>query len=196
MIYLLDSEYADDSHSRYVLDVIKEHTDVHVELIPLSKQITTGELAKTVYSLFQKVTADDIVLCTWAVPGNYGLDELFTELSMYCNVVAAAGNFSKPIDEYTPARADGVITVGTLNKKGLVAALSNYGDSKEIVWIPGTNYSVEWKNASGTSVSAALYAAFLAEAIKNNDPSLLNTLIDKQKKLVFDELLNGTKQSS
>lgn len=194
MIYLLDCPLEETSHSRYVTDIIKEHSDVEIKLIPISTDMTVGELAKTVYGLLPIVLPIDIVLCPWAVPANEHLDELFEELSLLCHVVAAAGNFHRPIEDFTPARTEGVITVGTLNKHGLVAALSNYSNSKEVIWVPGTNYNVGWKNSSGTSVSAALYAAFLSMSIKNDDPNLLQVLIEKQKNIVFQEI-TSIKQS-
>lgn len=188
MIYLIDSDLTEKSHSNYIIDIIKQHTLVEIKLIPISTKITIGQIASTIFQLFSIVLPQDIVLCAWAIPKNNELNELFRELSNLCYVVAAAGNFKQPVENYTPAGADGVITVGTLNKSGLVAALSNYGNSKEIIWIPGTNYNVGWKNSSGTSISAALYSAFLAEAIKNNDMSLLDKLIEKQKVKVLNEL--------
>lgn len=190
MIYLLDSPLTDTSHSKYILDIIRQHTDVEVIIVPVTPDMTIGKLYETVYRLFSIVIPNDIVLCPWAVKSNSDLDALFYELSQACRVVAAAGNFKEPIENYTPAGSEGVITVGTLNKEGLVAALSNYSNKKEVKWVPGTNYNVGWKNSSGTSVSAALYAAFLAESIKYNSPKLLQELIENQKKLVFDELHN------
>lgn len=188
MIYVLDSPITEKSHSRYVIDVIKQHTDVNIKHIELTQDINIGQLVETIYDLMQIVIPSDIVLCAWAVPANDSLDSLFEELSLLCFVVAAAGNFHRPIEEYTPARTQGVITVGTLNKEGLVAALSNYSNTKEVKWVPGTNYNVGWKNSSGTSISAALYAAFLAESIKHNDSTLLDRLIEQQKQKVFEEL--------
>lgn len=188
MIYLVDSKFEKNSHCNYIMDIIREHTDVQIELVPINSEISIGKIASIIYELFPKVLPQDIVLCAWAIPKNAQLDELFTELSSLCYVVAAAGNFKKPVENYTPAGADGVITVGTLNKSGLVAALSNYGTSKEIIWLPGTNYNVGWKNSSGTSVSAALYTAFLAEAIKKQDLGLLSNMIEQYKQKVYLEL--------
>lgn len=188
MIYLVDSKFEKNSHCNYIMDIIREHTDVQIELVPINSEISIGKIASIIYELFPKVLPQDIVLCAWAIPKNVDLNELFTELSTLCYVVVAAGNFKKPVEDYTPAGADGVITVGTLNKSGLVAALSNYGTSKEIIWLPGTNYNVGWKNSSGTSISAALYTAFLAESIKHKDPNLLENLIEEQKVKVFNEI--------
>jgi len=188
MIYVLDADPDSNDHSKYILDILKEHTETEVKLIVLNNDITFKKLYHTISSLLAKVFPYDIVLCAWAVPGNDLLDELFSELSTLCFVVAAAGNSHKPIEEFTPARSSGVITVGTLNKSGLIAALSNFSSSKEIIWIPGTNYNVGWKNSSGTSVSAALYAAFLAESLNKNDYNLLDQLIESHKQKVFSEL--------
>ena len=77
MIYLLDSSLDEHSHSRYVIDIIKEHSDVEVKLIPLSTDMTIGELSETVNNLIPIVIPTDIVLCPWAIPGNSDLDNLF-----------------------------------------------------------------------------------------------------------------------
>jgi len=188
MIYILDSPLDDTSHSRYIIDIIKEHSTVPVKLIPLNLPITIKQLSQTIYDLLSIVLLKDIVLCSWAIPANDHIDDLFTELASLCYVVVAAGNFHAPIEDYSPARVPDVITVGTLNKSGLVAALSNYSNTKEVVWVPGTNYDVGWKNGSGTSVSSALYAAFLSRSIEENDPSLLDNLLEKHKSKVFEEL--------
>lgn len=188
MIYLLDSPYTETSHSKYLIDIITQHTQVPIKHIEIENNPTISKLSQILYSVLEVVIPCDIVLCAWAIPANEHLDQLFEELTQCCYVVAAAGNFKQPIENYTPARTNGVITVGTLNKEGLVAALSNYSNTKEVVWIPGTNYNVGWKNSSGTSISAALYSAFLAESLDKKDVKLLDKLIQDQKDRVFAEL--------
>lgn len=188
MIYLLDCPLDDTSHSRYIMDIIKEHSTVPIKLIPLNLPITIGHLCQTICDLLPVVLPRDIVLCPWAVPANDQIDELFTELANLCYVVVAAGNFHAPIEDYSPARVPEVITVGTLNKSGLVAALSNYSNTKEVVWVPGTNYHVGWKNSSGTSVSAAVYTAFLSVAVEHSNMSILDNLLENHKNTVFLEL--------
>jgi hypothetical protein len=188
MIYLIDMPLTEKSHSTYICDIINNHTKETISVISVTTSVSIGEIAKIIDYLIGIVIPRDIVLCTWSIPGNIYLDDLFTELSNLCYVVAAAGNFKEPIENYTPARSEGVITVGTLNKSGLVAALSNYSNTKEVIWIPGTNYDVGWMNSSGTSVSSAVYTAFLAESLRNNDISLLGRLIEDHKNKVFKEL--------
>ena len=63
-----------------------------------------------------------------------------------------------------------------------------FRSNKELVWLAGTNYNVGWKNSSGTSISAAVYSAFLAESIKNKDPDLLEDLVNKYTKQVWEEI--------
>jgi hypothetical protein len=189
MIYLLDEKLTDHSHSKYILNIIKNHTDIDVELIEVSQQPTVGEIDNIVQDLHKKVLPTDIVLCCWVVEANEIIDDIFDDLSNQCWVVVAAGNFNNDITFWSPARAKRVITVACLNKSGIKAMLSNYGESKELVWVPGTNYNVGWKNSSGTSVSAAVYAAFLAEAIKEKDFDLLTELLNKYSIKVKNELL-------
>lgn len=188
MIYLLDTVLKQGSHSAYIIDIIKEHTDVEIKLIEIPENPTYGQLYKIINGLMPKVIPSDIVLCPWAVDGDQLLDTYFNELSELCWVVAAAGNYNKNINEYTPARAESVITVACLNKSGVKAALSNWSNDKELVWVPGTNYDVGWKNSSGTSVSAAIYTAFLAESIVNNNSNLLEELLEQHTVKVLAEL--------
>ena len=189
MIYLIDEQLTDNSHSKYIQDIIKNHTDVEIKLIEISMSPTVGEIKNIVFNLFDIVTPKDIVLCCWAVEPNDYIDELFDELSDICWVVVAAGNFNKSISNWSPARAKRVITVACLNKSGVKATLSNYSEDKELVWVPGTNYNVGWKNSSGTSVSAAVYAAFLAEAIKEKNLEVLHDNLNKYSISVKNELL-------
>jgi hypothetical protein len=188
MIYLIDSPLTEKSHSLYICDIIGNHTKENISVIPVTTSVSIGEIAKIIDYLIDVVIPNDIVLCPWSIPGNIYLDDLFTDLSNVCYVVAAAGNFKEPIENYTPARSEGVIAVGTLNKRGLFASLSNYSNAKEVIWVPGTNYNVGWMNSSGTSVSAAVYAAFLAESLRNDDITLLEKLIEEHKNKVFKEL--------
>ncbi len=189
MIYLIDQPLTETSHSRFMIDIIKQHTSVGIELVALENITVMNDIYQIIADLAPCVTARDIVLIPWCVPADYHLDALVESLTYRVQeVVVAAGNFSSPIETISPARAPLVTTVGTLNKQGLFAKLSNYSDSKEIVWIPGTNYDVGWKNSSGTSVSAALYTAWLAEAIKAEDYRLLDQKIAEQKAKVLAEI--------
>jgi hypothetical protein len=188
MIYLIDTKFEQDSHSAYIIDILKQHTDVEIELIEIPEDPTYGQLHRIINELMPRVFPKDIVLCPWAVDGNELLDEHFNTLSELCWVVVAAGNFDQNIKDWTPARAEQVITVACLNKSGVKAALSNWSEDKELVWVPGTNYNVGWKNNSGTSVSAAIYSAFLAKSIKEKDFTLLDRLLEEHKNKVLNEL--------
>jgi len=170
MIYLLDEKLTDHSHSKYILNIIKNHTDIDVELIEVSQQPTVGEIDNIVQDLHKKVLPTDIVLCCWVVEANEIIDDIFDDLSNQCWVVVAAGNFNNDITFWSPARAKRVITVACLNKSGI------------------KNYNVGWKNSSGTSVSAAVYAAFLAEAIKEKNLDVLTDSLKKYSIAVKNEL--------
>lgn len=190
MIYLLDQELTEDSHSKYIIDIIKGHTEESITVVPLLPNPTYRQLYDKVSPLLSIVRQNDIVFCPWVVDANFLLDELFDDLAERCWVVVSAGNFNKDICEYSPARAEKVITVACLNKSGIKAALSNYSQEKELVWVAGTNYNVGWKNSSGTSVSGAVYTAFLAEALKFGSYELLTTKLEEYSKRVLQELIS------
>lgn len=172
-------------------DVIAQHTSAEIIQIDLPENPTVTQVYNTIRSLFSKVKIADIVLCPWQITANNSIDSVFEDLAEQCWVVVAAGNSNQPINKTTPARVRNVHTVGCLNKTGVKATLSNYSSdpNKKLEWVSGTNYHIGNRTESGTSVSAALYAAFLAEAILVKDHSLVQKLIDNRKMLVAAELL-------
>ena len=157
-------------------------------MVELPTDPTYFQIYDTVKHLFTMVTTSDVVVCAWTSSSNALIDSIFEQLSNHCWVVVAAGNNSGLIENYSPARVPTVITVGCLNKSGNKASLSNFSDTKQLEWVPGTNYSVDGEMHSGTSVSAALYSAFLAEAIIHHDHSVIEKLNEQQKQLVKAEL--------
>lgn len=189
MIYLVDQPVTSNSHSKYLIDIIQDHTDVEIEVVEMKSPLLMNELYTLFTDLATRTRPIDIVLCAWCVPGDHMLDHIVSSMvEQGVTIVAAAGNFHQPLEMISPARSDGVLVVGTLNKQGMKAALSNYSEHKQLIWVPGTNYSVGWKTGSGTSVSAALYAAWLAEARLQRDPSLLDKLMREHGDKVFAEL--------
>lgn len=188
MIYLIDHN---SDHAAFMTSVIKEHTATEVQLIELPLSPSTKQVYMTVASLYGKAKSSDIILCPWQITGHGQIDDLFEDLANQCWVIAAAGNSNAPIESITPARVHNVITVGCLNKSGVKATLSNYStdSSKRLEWVTGTNYHIGNKTESGTSVAAALYAAFLSESLAAKDYSLLNKLIERQVQKVKLEIL-------
>lgn len=188
MIYLIDEEWSETSHSKFVVDIIKNHSDVEIKILPIPQKPKFSDILSITNHLSEIVRMNDVVLCTWAVDKDERIDDLFNKLAEQCWVVVAAGNFNKNISEYSPASAEYVTTVACLNKAGIKAALSNYSDTKQLVWLAGTNYNVGWKNSSGTSVSAAVYAAFLSEALKHRDLKILDNLIKSYTENMLGEI--------
>lgn len=188
MIYLLDEPFSDNSHSKFLLDVIAEHTQEKVELIALPSSITLAELELVIFDLMSKVLPIDIVLCPWSIEMNLHLDVLFEDMTNLCWVVVAAGNSGVTIEETTPARVPSAITVGCLNKSGQKASLSNFSYVKKIEWVPGTNYQIGNQTQSGTSISSALYAAFLAEGLRAGDIAVTSKLIVERIAKVASEI--------
>ena len=90
MIYLLDQPITEKSHSRFIIDIIQKHTTVEVKLIELPDNPKYGQLYKIINDLYTQVKSSDIVLCPWAVDGDYQIDEMFNYLTELCWVVVAA----------------------------------------------------------------------------------------------------------
>lgn len=182
MIYIIDEELSEDSHSNRLKKIILEHApSAEISIIPVKLEILVSSIIETIDGLRNIVKPTDIVLCAWGVYKNFGINNAFNDLTYSCWVVVAAGNSGKDIKGFSPASADGVQVVGTLNKSGGRASLSNYSDTSDISYVPGTNYLVDNFNMSGTSVSAAIYTAFLHEAIRLKDGLLINQKIEELK---------------
>ena len=179
MIYILDEALSDTSHSRFMIDIIANHSTTSTTVIDIGT--TVGSILSAVEQVSCIARPIDIVLCSWAISGNCTIDAIFNELAEQCWVVAAAGNNGQDIKDFSPARVANVITVGALNKSGNKATLSNYSQDKKLKWVPGTNYSVSWKTESGTSISAAIYAAFLSEALLLGNIEHVDAMIEDLK---------------
>jgi len=185
MIYIIDSQLANGSHSSATLKIISDFTKEKTKLYEVNPD--NSDIIPIINELIDIVSSTDIVVCPWVIPKHALIDQLFSILSEKCFVVCAAGNFSDDIKNWTPASNSTVITVGCLNKSGKKATLSNYSNTKKLEWVVGTNYMVD-KLESGTSVSVAIYAAFLAEAVIQNDFSIIEKMNSQHSAKMLAEL--------
>jgi hypothetical protein len=132
-------------------------------------------------SILESATKKDVVSFNFLLTYNVGiLSSKLQEIAEISNVVAAAGNNSALIDNFCPVNSlDAASIVGCLNKQGNPAQLSNYGNVG--VWATGTNQKFninnEIKSMSGTSISAAYYAGFLANQLENIEQPTLDIKI-------------------
>lgn len=189
MIYVVDII---SDHSKSISSILQCFTNESITSIAINPDAKLKEIYQIFIDLIDRVNSKDIVLCPWCIEANDYLDSIVDHLAAICNVVVAAGNFNRPVDSYSPARASLVTTVACLNKSGIKAALSNYSKTKDLIWIPGTNFWLDGKPFNGTSISAAVYAGLLSKC--SQDSSLnLKFEIDNYKQKVFSEL-NKSKQ--
>ena len=186
MIYVIDQPLQESSHSMFMKDLIGLHSKVEVNVISLDSSITITNLVLTIDRLKEVVKPKDIVLCAWVVSADTRIDSVINDLADLCWVVVAAGNYSSDISNFSPARASNVITVGCLNKSGKVATLSNTSSDKDLEWVPGTNCTLNGKTESGTSVSAALYAAFLSNSLDNFDCTIEQYIEEYKNKVLLE----------
>lgn len=101
-------------------------------------------------------------------------------------LIAAAGNSALENDGvdpyYYPASYPGVISVGSINNDGAIAAFSQQNDAVDI-YAPGESIPVIDQNnnivfENGTSFSAAIVSGICTNLL-SRDPSLTNTEIEK-----------------
>lgn len=188
MIYIIDSALTPYSHSHFMMHIVAEHTQEKVNLFSLREPVTAEDLCDVLKRVCKLVDEKDIVLLAWCTPRNDHIDKCVSKIAEKCDVVVAAGNDSKDIEDVSPAHLECVTTVGCLNKSGAVASCSNYSQHKKMVWACGTNYFLDGRKQHGTSVSAAVYAGVLAESKRRNSPLLIDFLLTKYHAKVAQEL--------
>ena len=126
--------------------------------------------------------------------------------------VVAAGNDNSNACNYSPARASGVITVGSTDSSDNRSSFSNYGSCVEI-YAPGSNITSTSRTGSTTSMSgtsmasphvagaAALYLAANPSAtpsqvgsalINNGTSNTINGIPSGANKMLNISFLNGT----
>lgn len=186
MIYLLDSGVASTSnyckhylglsgnledlvgHGTSMASVIKSISP-HTELV----SIKLGDENPTLHDVEESlkfIHQDGIILFN----ANFEfqdkllhLEDSLKTLSTKHKIIVPAGNNSRSIDYYSPARCDFVWTVGSLNKSKQPTKVSNFKGQKEIdLWVVSTNIKAYNSNREeirifGTSVAAAIVAALV-----------------------------------
>lgn len=186
MIYLVDIPKSE--HCDYLKEAIRMFTDESIETVSVDYQMKISEICQILENLKSFVLPTDIVLVPWQVKRNQLANSKFLDLSDKCFVVTAAGNSAEDIEQYTPCCIPSIITVGALNKSGVPAKFSSRSRSREIKWAPGTNVMILGEPRFGTSVASAIYAAFLANAIKEQNLDLVDRELDRLKHDYFREL--------
>lgn len=175
MIYILDNFDCDLSHGYLMYSVIKNHSNVQIINVHLRNDIYDIEIYQILIRLIKQVNIDDIVLIPWLKEPDHHLDYLVDALTQKCHVVVSAGNLNRNIEEFSPTRSKKVTVVGCLNKSLQKAKHSNFSHYP-IKWIIGTSYIVNNITHSGTSISAAIYSAFLANSFKDSSKTLDDTI--------------------
>jgi hypothetical protein len=74
--------------------------------------------------------------------------------------IVSAGNAGANMDELMPCGKDYAITVGSLNKSGVIASHNNKGNVD--IYAPGTNINVNNTKVSGTSIAMAFAAGYIS----------------------------------
>ncbi len=168
-------------HGTHVSGIIVDCTPSNVKILPVKVLDMNGYGTElSVYNGLLFAIEQDCDVINMSL-GGYGKRELEQEavkeaVSQDISVVVAAGNESMDAGLTSPARLSEAITVGALDKKGLYAGYSNYGEIVDI-WAPGSNIlsSVpgnKYTEKSGTSM-AAPHVAAVAAMLKTYDKTLV-----------------------
>jgi len=178
MIVILDDFSHENTHGEMITKIVKTHSLVPIRKIHIPNIIDSDKLYGLLNNLKYITDKNDVVLITWAKEPDEQLDFIVSNLGIKTNVIVSAGNFNQNIINFSPTRTSNITVVGCLNKSLLKASHSNYSDN-DMKWIVGTSYVMEEQVQNGTSVSAAIYSAFLANCIEKNDPSFLEQQINQ-----------------
>lgn len=178
MIIVLDNFECELAHGEIICKIIKNHTRVPIRKINIPNIINSIELYELLNKLRYITSKKDVLLITWSKEPDNTLDFIVSNLGLKTNVVVSAGNDSEDINKFSPTRTTNITVVGCLNKKLQKASHSNYSD-KDIKWIVGTTYDLNETIQNGTSVSAAIYTAFVANSIEKENSSLIEEQINQ-----------------
>lgn len=170
MIYIIDDFVSDSSHGNLIEKIILTHSNSQIRKVNTETELKPSKLQNIIFTISCLVKIDDIVLIPWVTERHLGLDTIVESLANKCRVVVAAGNFSTNIENYSPTCAKNVIVVGCYNKSLKKATLSNYSENINMMWVVGTNYFINNIPHNGTSISSALYTAFLYNEIIGLQP--------------------------
>lgn len=197
MIYLIDSPLVTGSHSYWMMKIIERfYPGARINFFSQDENPTIQSIIDLIEKVIPLVNGDDVVLCSWMVDRNARIDNAFRKLAKKCSVVCAAGNYGADIADYSPQHLQEVLTVGCINKSGAIASMSNRSirpPVKLLKWVPGTNLNMDGHIENGTSVSAAIYAAWLSESIDLKDTYLLNQKLEEYTAVVLSELMVSAK---
>lgn len=179
-VYVLDNGYGGSnpavtgdradfaSHGTMMCDIV--HTfnpkaNIHSVKMPVSGSL--NDIADTFAQVAHRTKAGDVILIGWITNRNSMLDEVAEITLKDCDVVIPAGNYAKPIEEYSPLLPQFHI-VEAFNHHNIRMSGSNYGDNT--VWMYGVPIQHLGITQRGTSVAAAIYAGLLS---RNNSAKFM-----------------------
>lgn len=149
----------DNGHGTAVASVIAEYSNATLVPIKIADKNGRG----TVISLYSAIKlaiendVDIINLSLVTTPNSALLSSVINECEAKgITVVAAAGNYSANVENYTPANIESVITVAATDKDYYPASYSNYGELIDYAAL-GSFYDMD-----GTSLASAYVSAVLA----------------------------------
>lgn len=182
MIYHLDTVLDGNDttgHATAMLSAMRQYYNGEIKLYSIlnkNNSIDVNVILDSLELISECATKNDVVSFNFLLTYNVNsLTKKLNEITKTSNVVAAAGNNSNSINKFCPVNSlDAKCIVGCLNKKGETAQLSNYGNVG--VWVTGTSQKFKINNKmqrmSGTSISAAYYAGYLASKLEGTEQLL------------------------
>jgi hypothetical protein len=170
----------------------KVNPNIDLEIITIDKNIITlHDITEVISNL--KVDPGTIISTNFTISRSdlsKELEEAIAVLAQNCFFICAGGNSNRfELDEILPASVPGSIVVGALNKSGGICGFNSVENRRKFnVYVTGTNQEyIEGNNISritGTSISAAYYAAYLSTETPNLEGIQLlvnsDTLLTKQ----------------
>lgn len=188
MVYIIDDPLSPFSRSFFLFYIIQEFTESRVNLFSIDVN-SIDSIKRALNQALNLVESKDVVLLAWSIPKNAEVDALVERLTEKCSVIATVGQTLQDISTLTPARLEKVIAVGCRDANGGPAFHSNYSADKEIRWVPATPYKVAGRVFDNCSVSGAVYAGILAEAIRKGNPLLVDFYVKAYTEKIAEDAL-------
>jgi hypothetical protein len=183
-IWLLDSgDWS--SHGKAVEDIVRAVSPkVQIKRIKFPKHLSVSNIIDSLLFVNSCAKKGDIILITWTIPRNDQIDSIIKSLSKKYRIICSAGNSKQHVENFTPANLDNTVEViHCLKKSGENASFTNFGAST--IGMYGTNITVNGLKRSGTTISAAIYAALVS---RNSNPKFVERVKSMMQKRFYKEM--------
>lgn len=163
----------DNGHGTAMASIISDNSDAYIMPIKIANKDGKGTVLGLYLGIMAAIENEaDLINISMTTSNSDLISSAISEaISNDITVVAAAGNQSADVSNYSPANIKDVITVAALDENYVPASYSNYGEidytavgTKEVQTLHG------YETLSGTSIAAAYVSSVISYCEINGDP--------------------------